>query len=152
MNTLDRMLNNPIVRATFKKEDDDEVSYLLNVLEALFDPIVKGDKFLDGYRDWEVRTCDEYFRKDFHSTAFLKVPTEAKSNEKEDQSERPSNEQENRQGLKRTAGLEPVRAGLEELNPSKLASEIVSDVPGPSGCCDGVGEDRCDPEGQSAKS
>lgn len=149
MNTLDRMLNNPIVRATFQKDGDDEVSYLLNVLEALFDPISKGDKFLDGYRDWEVRTCDEYFRKDFHSTAFLKVSTEAKSNEKEGQCERSSNEQEDRPSPECAAGPESVRTGVEEFHEAEPTQETVSDLPRYPGCVSRADEDRCYPESQS---
>lgn len=140
--TIDRMLNSPTVIATFRKDGDDNVSYLLNVLEALFSPIEIGDKFLDGYRDWEERTCTEYFRRDFHSTAFLRVPIKGKSNEKESQCERPSNEQENRQGSECAAGHQPVRVGSQELLETKPAEEAVSDVSRQFGRSDGVGEDR----------
>lgn len=72
MTTFERMYAHPNVREVFFKSN--RKSFYASILFALFAPIEVGDEYLDGYRDWEKVTATTYFRKDFHSTAYLKLP------------------------------------------------------------------------------
>jgi hypothetical protein len=75
MTTMELMVNNANVRRYFwDREDGNQAYFYSNILLAMFEPIEIGDTYLDGFNGWEPVVATEYFRKDFRSTRYLKIP------------------------------------------------------------------------------
>jgi len=79
MTTFELMVNSENVKKYFYCSDgciDGEAytDFYEALLFAMFDPIEIGDTYLDGFNGWEPVVATEYFRKDFRSTRYLKIP------------------------------------------------------------------------------
>lgn len=74
MTTFELMLNNENVKKYFFSRLGNEEDFYANILYAMFEPIEIGDTYLDGFSDWTPVIATEYFRKDFRSTRYLKIP------------------------------------------------------------------------------